>query len=59
MDMFSIDSKDFLNNALSFGFITVKRIFLFFHIFDFQGPFRRQTDPIILQHHFSGIPGIF
>jgi hypothetical protein len=52
--MFSIDSRDFLNNPLSFGFITVKQICLFFHVFDFQGPFRRQTDPIILPHHFFG-----
>jgi hypothetical protein len=33
--MFSIESRDFLNNPLSFGFNTVKQILLFLHVFDF------------------------
>jgi hypothetical protein len=36
--MFAIDSRDFLNNPLSFGFNTTKQIFLFLHVFDFEGP---------------------
>jgi hypothetical protein len=52
MYMFSLDSGDFLNGPLSFDFNTTKHIFLFLHIFDFQGPFRRQTDPNFLPHHF-------
>jgi hypothetical protein len=52
--MFSIDSVDFLNDPLSFGFNTTKQISLFLHVFDFQGPSERQTDPIFLQHHFLG-----
>jgi hypothetical protein len=50
--MFSIDSVDFLNDPLSFGFNTTKQISLFLHVFDFQGPPRHQTDPIFLSCHF-------
>jgi hypothetical protein len=50
--MFSIDSRDFLNDPLSFGFNTAKQICLFLHVFDFQGALGRQTDPIFLPHHF-------
>jgi hypothetical protein len=34
--MFSIDSKDFLNDPLSFGFNTVKQIFLLLHVLTFR-----------------------
>jgi hypothetical protein len=50
----SIDSWDFLNDPLSFGFSTAKQIFLFLHVFEFQGPSRCQTDTIFLPHHFLG-----
>jgi hypothetical protein len=50
--MFSIYSKDFLNDPLSYGFNTVKQIFLFLHVFDFQESSRRQTDPNLFPRHF-------
>jgi hypothetical protein len=50
--LFAIHSGNFLNNPLLFGFNTTKRIFLFLHIFDFEGPSRRQTDPKFLSCHF-------
>jgi hypothetical protein len=34
--MFSIDSRDFLNDPLSFGFNTTKQIFVFSHILIFR-----------------------
>jgi hypothetical protein len=49
--MFFIKSRDFLSNPLLYGFNTAKQVF-FLHVFDFQGPFGRQTDPIFLPHHF-------
>jgi hypothetical protein len=52
--MFSIDFRDFLNDLLSFGFNIAKHIFLLLRVFDFQGPFERQTDPNFLPHHFFG-----
>jgi hypothetical protein len=52
--MFSIDFRDFLNDILSFGFNIAKHIFLLLRVFDFQGPFERQTDPNFLPHHFLG-----
>jgi hypothetical protein len=36
LDMFSIDSGDFQNDPLSFGFNTMKQIFLFLHVFTFR-----------------------
>jgi hypothetical protein len=50
--MFSIESGAFLNNPLSFCFNTAKQIFLILHVFNFQGSFRRQTNPIFLPNHF-------
>jgi hypothetical protein len=50
--MFSIDSRDFLNNPLSFAFNIAKQIWLFLHVFDFQGPSERQTYPIFLLRNF-------
>jgi hypothetical protein len=50
--MFYIDFRDFLNDLLSFVFNTMKQIFLFLHIVDFQGPSGHQTDQIFLPHHF-------
>jgi hypothetical protein len=52
--MFSIDFKDFLNDPFSFCFNIAKYIFLFLHVFDFQGPFGYQTDTIFLPRHFLG-----
>jgi hypothetical protein len=52
MDLFYIESGDFINNLLSFRFNTAKQIFLIFHVFDFQSPSRRPMDPIFLPHHF-------
>jgi hypothetical protein len=52
--MFSIESWDFLNNPLSFGFNTLKKVSLFLHVFDFQGPSGLQTYPIFLPHNFLG-----
>jgi hypothetical protein len=46
MDMFFIESEDFLNNLLSFGFNTMK-YFLFF-------TFRHQTDLIFFPYYFFG-----
>jgi hypothetical protein len=51
LDLFAIDFGGFLNDPLSFGFNTAKQIFLYLHVFDFQGPFERQTFCHIL---FSG-----
>jgi hypothetical protein len=45
--MLSIDSGDFLNDPLSFGFNNAKQIYLFFHIFDFQGPSWTSNGPNI------------
>jgi hypothetical protein len=56
--MFSIDFGDFLNGPLSFCFNSEEQIFLFLHVFDFQGPSRRQMDPIFLPLHFFGISRI-
>jgi hypothetical protein len=42
----------FLNNPLSLGFNTTKQICLFLHVFDFQEPSGRQTDPKFFPHHF-------
>jgi hypothetical protein len=42
--MFSIDSKDFLNDPLLFGFNTAKQNCLFLHVFYFQRPSGCQTD---------------
>jgi hypothetical protein len=56
--MFFIDSGYFLNDPLSFGFNTTKKIFLFLHVFDFQGPFECQTYPKKNSHGiFSGFQG--
>jgi hypothetical protein len=55
MDMFFIDSEDFLNDPLLFGFNTMKQIFLFLHVFDFQGPSGRQKEPIFWPCHFFEI----
>jgi hypothetical protein len=53
--MFSVESGDFLNNPLSFGFNSIGQVIIFFHIFDFQGPSTRQMDQIFLTHNFLGI----
>jgi hypothetical protein len=50
--MFSIDSEDFINDLLSFSFNTAKQIFLFLHVFDFQGPYECQMDPIFFAMSF-------
>jgi hypothetical protein len=44
--MFSIESGDFLNNHVSFGFNTAKEFLLILHVFDFHRPSGRQTNPI-------------
>jgi hypothetical protein len=53
--MFCIDSGDFLNDPLSFGFNTMRQSFLVLHVFDFQGPSARQTEPIFLPHQYFRI----
>jgi hypothetical protein len=55
--MFSIDSWDFLNDLLSFGFNTAKQICLFLQVFDFQRPSGCEMDSKILPHHFLGNRG--
>jgi hypothetical protein len=52
LDMFSIDSGDFINDPLLFGFNTEKQICLFLHVCDFQGPSERQTESTFLPCHF-------
>jgi hypothetical protein len=52
--MFSIESGDFQNNPLLFGFNIGKQIYLFLHAFDFRGPSGRQMDTNFFSPHFLG-----
>jgi hypothetical protein len=52
LELFSIDYEGFINNPLPFGFNTLNRIPLFLHVFEFQGPSKRQTYPNFLPDHF-------
>jgi hypothetical protein len=49
--MFFIDSGDFLNSLLYFGFISVEQNHVFVY-FEFREPLGRQKDPISLENNF-------